>query len=349
MSGNNVRWAILGTSFISEVMAKAIHASATSQLVAIGSRTVASAQQFAHQFSIPKIYDDYQKLLEDQDIDAVYIGLPNHVHKEWILRSAYAGKHILCEKPLVLTFEEAEEVIAAIDETKVFCMEALMYRFHPFTQKLQELFKQQILGDIKLFQAIYTAPIADLANPVAGGSIRNLGCYPISLIRLLAGSEPIELIATGRLNPKTQADNQASALLTFEHGVMAVVSTADDLEMVWQFDVFGTKGHLKVLSNPWLPETTNNKFLIQLYDDSKSYEVTVEAEKPLYTYQIDTVNNHIMTGGYSKDSDAMSLIDSVANIKILEAWLKQVESRKAPSNTMGDAKVSIPGTMPHYC
>ncbi len=325
MSGKKIRWAILGTSFISEVMAKAIQASTTSQLVAIGSRSLIAAQKFAEQFSISKIYDDYQTLLADKEIDAVYIGLPNHVHKEWIIRAALAGKHILCEKPLVLTVEEAQEVIAVIEETKVFCMEALMYRFHPFTKKLQELFKNRTLGDIKLFQATYTAPIADLANPVAGGSIRNLGCYPISLIRLLAGAEPIEILATGRLNQKTQMDSQASALLKFDHEVMAVVSTADDMEMVWQFDVFGSKGHLKVLSNPWLPETENNKCLIYLYEDSRQFEITVEADKPLYTYQIDTVNHQIMTG-YSEESDAISLVDSLGTIRVLDAWLTQVKS-----------------------
>ena len=150
--GNKIRWAILGTGFISEVMAKAIQASATSQLVAIGSRTLAFAQQFATSFSIPKLYNDFQLLLNDHEIDAVYIGLPNHLHKEWIIRSAQAGKHILCEKPFVLTAAEAREVIRVVEKTKVFCMEALMYRCHPFTQKLQELIQSsqvQILQEIQ--------------------------------------------------------------------------------------------------------------------------------------------------------------------------------------------------------
>ncbi|MCA0403798.1 MAG: Gfo/Idh/MocA family oxidoreductase, partial [Proteobacteria bacterium] len=245
-SGKTIRWAILGTSFISEVMAKAIQASATSQLAAIGSRSLSSARQFATLFSIPKVYDDYQLLLNDQEIDAIYIGLPNHLHKEWIIRCAQAGKHILCEKPLVLNADEAREVISIINEKEVFCMEALMYRCHPFTNKLQEIIQSRILGDIKLYNAMYAANIADLANPIAGGSIRNLGCYPISLIRLLADDEPVEVLASGKLNPKNQTDNQASAILKFRDHSMAVVSTADDMEMCWQFDVYGTEGCLKV-------------------------------------------------------------------------------------------------------
>ncbi|KTD47543.1 Gfo/Idh/MocA family protein [Legionella quateirensis] len=324
MSGKIIRWGILGTSFISEVMAKAIQSSATSQLVAVGSRSPDSANQFAQQFSIPQIYDDYQRLIDAQDIDAVYIGLPNHVHKEWIIRAAYAGKHILCEKPLVLNTEEAQEVISVLAATKVFCMEALMYRCHPLTQKMEEIIQSRVLGDIKLYNALYTAPIADLANPIAGGSIRNLGCYPISLIRLLAKAEPVDLVATGRLNQNNLNDSQASAILKFEDNAIAVVSTADDIEMVWQFDVYGTLGSLRAVTNPWLPDEENNKCVVQLYEDKNELEFIIKAEKPLYTYQIDTVNSHIMKNSVQK-VNAISLADSLGTIRVLEDWLKQVK------------------------
>ena len=324
MSGKIIRWGILGTSFISEVMAKAIQSSASSLLVAVGSRSSDSANQFAQQFSIPQIYDDYQRLIDAQDIDAIYIGLPNHVHKEWIIRTAYAGKHILCEKPLVLNTEEAKEVISVLAETKVFCMEALMYRCHPFTQKMEEIIQSRILGDIKLYNALYTAPIAELANPIAGGSIRNLGCYPISLIRLLAKAEPVELVATGRLNQNNHNDSQASAILKFEDKAIAVVSTADDFEMVWQFDVYGTLGSLRAITNPWLPDEENNKCVVQLYEDKKELEFNIKAEKPLYTYQIDVVNSHIMKNSVQKQN-VISLADSLGNIRVLEDWLKQIK------------------------
>lgn len=124
-----------------------------------------------------------------------------------------AGKHILCEKPFVIS---------------------------------QEIISSKVIGDVKLYNATYTAHIADFANPTAGGSIRNLGCYPISLIRLLANAEPIEIQGTGRMNHKNNTDNQASVILKFDDASMAVVSTADDINMSWQFDVYGTKGSLKV-------------------------------------------------------------------------------------------------------
>jgi predicted dehydrogenase len=323
MSKNQIRWGILGTSYISEVMAKAIHESEISQLTAIGSRSFSIAKIFSEKFSIPKTYDDYQSLLNDKEIDAIYIGLPNHFHKEWIIRAALAGKHILCEKPFVVSISEAHEVISAIKKSNVFCMEALMYRCHPFTKKLQELIQDKVIGDIKLYNATYTANISEIANPTAGGSIRNLGCYPISLVRLLANAEPVEICAMGRMSQENQTDNQASVILKFEDNSMAVVSTADDIEMFWQFDIYGTEGNLKVITNPWKPDY-NNKIIVYRNDEENPREINVTAEKSLYTYQIDTVSTNIINANRLKD-DGVALSDSLGNTIVLEKWLQQIK------------------------
>ena len=316
-----IRWGILGTSFISEVMATAIAESTTSELIALGSRSIETAEAFSKRFSIPKVYNDYQQLLLDDEIDAIYIGLPNHFHKEWIIRSAQAGKHVLCEKPFVISQAEALEVISVVKKSSVFCMEALMYRYHPFTQLLKELIQNKVLGDIKLYNATYTANIAKKANPTAGGSIRNLGCYPVSLVRLLANAEPINIIGKGRINEKNGNDSQASLILTFEDNSLAVISTADDMEMCWQFDIYGSLGHLKTVSNPWLPTCENNKALLYLNNESIPKEITVTAEKSLYTYQIDAMNDLI----YKKTLiPEISLMDSLNNTIVLESWRKQV-------------------------
>lgn len=325
-----IKWGILGTSYISETMAQAIQESQTSQLVAIGSRSLVKAKNFSSKFSIPKFYDDYQDLLNDNDIDAIYIGLPNHLHKEWIIRCAQAGKNILCEKPFVISIEEAREVISTIKRSNVFCMEALMYRFHPFTKKIKEIVHSKMIGDIKLYNATYTAYISDVANPTAGGSIRNLGCYPISLIRLLANSEPIEIYGTGRINHENGTDNQSSVILKFSDESMGVVSTADDIKMTWQFEVYGTKGHLKLITNPWLPNCDNNKALIYLNNEERPLEISVRAEKSLYTYQIDWINMQIMHKNRD-DFNETTLVDSLGNTIVLESWLQQVKSMSQKS------------------
>jgi predicted dehydrogenase len=317
----SIKWGILGTSPISETMAKAIQASSTGELVAIGSRSAESGKNFANKFSIPYVYEDYHALLQS-DVDAVYVGLPNHFHKEWVMHAITAGKHVLCEKPFVISSAEAREVIALVENKNIICMEALMYRFHPFTKKLNELIKNKIIGDVKLYNAAYTANIAAIANPAAGGGIRNLGCYPISLVRLLANAEPREIKALGRLNRHNKNDSQASCILQFDDGAMAVVSTSDDIEMFYQFDIYGTEGSLKITTNPWMPNETSNKITIDK-NGEQSVEINVTADKPLYAYQIDAVGDAIIHKKY-KNHDGISLADSLGNITVLENWIKQV-------------------------
>lgn len=318
-----IRWGILGTSFISEVMAKALKESTTSQLVAVASRALATGKAFATAFKIARIYTDYQELLDDKEIDAVYIGLPNHLHKEWIIRAARAGKHILCEKPLVLTAADVQEIIPIIEQAHVVCMEALMYMYHPLTQRLKELVQKKTIGDIKLYTAIYSANIAAIANPIAGGSIRNLGCYPISLIRLLEDKEPVALTAMGRLNTR-KIDTQASIILKFSNECMATISTSDEIDMFWQFDIYGTKGNIKVISNPWLP-AKENKLYVFPDNEQNPIEFTINAHHSLYTYQIDELNRQIINNDIA-NFNAAALRNSLGNALVLERWIDKVST-----------------------
>jgi predicted dehydrogenase len=321
MSKTTIKWGILGTHKISETMAEAIQASSSSTLLAIGSRSLDKAKTFANQYAIPKIYDDYHALIKDPDIDAVYIATPNHLHKDWILNCAAAGKHILCEKPFVISVSEAREVITAVEKSNVRCMEALMYRHHPVISELQDLIQSGIIGDIKLYNATYTANIATLANPTAGGSIRNLGCYPVSLIRLLANAEPVEIIGMGRMHESNGTDNLATVMLKFRDESIATISTADDIEMVAQFNIYGSKGRIELLTNPWMPRRENNVIRIHLDAEESPREIIINADKPLYTYQIDALNSLIAN---KNDMPAISLTDSMENTRVLETWREQV-------------------------
>ena len=321
-----IKWGILGTHWISSVIAEAIQASDTSELVAIGSRGVEKASQFAKKHQINKYYTDYQALLSDPDIDVVYIGLPNHLHKEWIIKCAKANKHILCEKPFVLNAQEAQEALNAVKEHKVFCMEALMYYCHPFIQYLQDLVDSKIIGNIKSMSAIYTVNIASNANKTAGGAIRNLGCYPLSLVRLLAKEEPENMVALGQLDTNLAIDHVSMAIFSFKNGITATIKTADNLNWWWQFTVFGTKGILDVKTNPWLPGNINQ---VLIKTDDKEEILNFTADKPLYTYQIDCVATQINNGLISPISPAVTLKHSIGNVKILDRWLKSEIAQSA--------------------
>lgn len=331
-TSNKVKWAILGTSFISRTMAKAIQASSAAELIAIGTGNLENSAEnaaiFAKDFSIPTIHKSYQAVLEDPNIDAVYIGLANHLHKDWIIQCAKAGKHILCEKPLVPTLKEAEEILAAVKKYKVFCMEALMYRCHPFIQQLQSLIKDTAkgIGDIKSIHAIYYADFAHLENPIAGGAILNLGCYPVSLIRLIMNAEPTEIYGQGVLNTDKTKDHMATVTLKFENDVIAQVSTSNNAHSTWsQFHIVGKKGILSVKTNPWMPDNENH-IVINRNGIEENYCFT--AEKSVYTYQIDFVSEHIKTGQYVlRDQEAgITWEHSVGNIAVLEQWREQVNN-----------------------
>ena len=140
MKNGRVRWGILGAAWIAkERLIPAIHAAGNSQLLAIASRSETKAKELAETYSIPRTYKSYEELLKDPDIDAVYIPLPNHLHKEWTIRAAEAGKHVLCEKPAALSVKEIEEMVDSCRLNKVVFMEAFAFRFHPEWLRLNKL------------------------------------------------------------------------------------------------------------------------------------------------------------------------------------------------------------------
>lgn len=323
---STLKWAILGTSQISKTMAHAIQASDTAELIAIGTGSLpdsaSKSAAFAREFSIPTVHASYQAVLEDPNVDVVYIGLANHLHKEWIIRCAKAGKHILCEKPLVLNVNEAQQIKSIIDQHQVFCMEALMYRCHPFINDLKCLIQDESngIGDIKSIHAVYYSNFAQYENPIAGGAIRNLGCYPVSLIRLIMNQEPISIQSQAIMNAIGTSENMAAAIMRFENGVIAQVSTSNNTDTWHQFDVVGSTGVLRVITNPWKAESEN---IVVIYRNGNQKIYRFFADKSLYTYQIDTVNHHLLAQQLTPNFDAISWEHSLGNIAALEEWVKQ--------------------------
>lgn len=329
MQDRRIRWGILGTSMISATMAEAIQASAFGEVHAVFSRTASRAAEFAAHHQIPTIYTEAEKILSDESLDVIYIGLPNHLHAEWITLTANANKAILCEKPFTTTLADANVALDAVKAANVFCMEALMYRCHPFITALTDLIRQQVIGRLISINAVYFADIAKLANPVEGGSIMNLGCYPVSLIRQLMGAdlhysfeEPIEIIARGRINA-AKRDHQTSMIMHFSQDRFATVTTADDCGMYHLFEIYGATGMIRCVTNPWLPTMKDNRIEIHDYQTQSVRELLIQGDKSLYTYQIDHVNQQVLQG--DNQSTILSWQDSIGNVAVLEDWLQQVQ------------------------
>lgn len=261
MANGIVRWGVISTANIGRAAVNpAIQASSNGELVAVASRSDGAARTFAKEWGIADHYGSYEALLEDHRIDAVYIPLPNNMHKEWTIRAAEAGKHVLCEKPLALNAAECEEMAAAADEHGVKLMEAFMYRFHPRSQRVIDMVREGILGELKTIRSAFTFRLSRPDNirwmpEFGGGALMDVGCYCVNVSRTIAGEEPVQVQATAS-RAATGVDDHLVSILRFPTGVVAHFDCALTMERCEFYDVAGTEAHLRV-PHAFLPGTAD--------------------------------------------------------------------------------------------
>ncbi len=254
MPDRKLRWGVLSTANIARAaVVPAIHASRNGRLVAVASRDAERARAFAVDAEIPRHYGSYEALLEDDGIDAVYIPLPNAMHREWTHRACAAGKHVLCEKPLALDAAECLDMAAAADEYGVVLMEAFMYRFHPRTERVLERLRAGDLGPVKAIRSAFTFRLRSEDNirldpDLGGGALMDVGCYCVNASRTLAGAEPVEAQAFAEWTSRG-VDAALSGALRFEDGLVARFDCALTLERREVYEVAGTDGTLLVESS----------------------------------------------------------------------------------------------------
>lgn len=247
-----IRWGILSTANIARTqLIPAIFRADNAEVTAIASRGE-KVHQAAAELNIPKAYESYDELLDDQDVDAVYIPLPNHLHKEWVFKAAQNGKHILCEKPAALTAEEAIEMADICKKHNVKFMEAFMYQFHPQHERVREIIASGEIGDVKLFKSSHSFYLENRDSDIrmnaamGGGSLYDVGCYSIHAIRTVLKSEPVEVHAFAEMDSSANVDLSAFAFLMLENGVPAVIDCSFDMIARNEYEVVGTKGSIKV-------------------------------------------------------------------------------------------------------
>lgn len=253
MINRNLRWGVLGTANIGRAaVIPAIQRSRNGTLVAIASRDQRRADEFVAtaKINLDRTYGSYEALLAEEDIDAIYIPLPNSLHKGWTIKAAQAGKHILCEKPLALNVEECAQMEEAAVANGVKLMEAFMYRFHPQTSKVIELLQSGAIGEVSLIRATFSFLVKDPENirchrELGGGSLMDVGSYCVNVCRTLMGEEPIEVQAFARWGD-TGVDEQLVGSLRFVGDRFAQFDSALTLERWECYQVVGTEGHLDV-------------------------------------------------------------------------------------------------------
>ena len=331
----SLNWGILATGHIAGIFAEGVIRSKTGKLAAVGSRSMASAHRFARKYRVPQAYGSYEELLKDPTVEAVYISTPHPLHAEWAIRAAQARKHILCEKPLTMEYPDDVKVVQAAHQNGVFLMEAFMYRCHPQTAKLVELIRKKTIGGVRLIQAsfCFEAPV-DLKNrlfnrKLGGGGILDIGCYPVSMARLLAGAalgkpfvEPLEVKGTAVMGVKSRVDEIALASLKFPGGILAELSCGVRVDRgPSMVKIDGSKGSLTIPS-PWFAKWNagTSYILFQKRGEKKVRKIPIHCDQNLYTVEADTVAESIHRG--RKESPAMAWADTLGNMKALDLWRK---------------------------
>lgn len=246
-----VAWGILGCAGIAaRALIPAIHAASNGLLLGIASRNPRTAKEWAARFDIPKAYAGYAALLGDPDIEAVYIPLPNSLHKEWSVRAARAGKHVLCEKPMAMNAAEARTMEAAAAGSGVLLMEAFMYRFHPRMERALRLIASGAVGEVRSVRSVFTflfdAAVDDYRwkPEFGGGALYDIGCYPVSASRLVFGAEPVSVFARARFHPKHGVDTETELLLEFPGGRFASLCGGFESQFRSSLEVAGREGLL---------------------------------------------------------------------------------------------------------
>jgi len=257
VSSGKVNWGVLSTADIGiKRVIPAIGESANGRVVAIASRSPSKAREVAENLGIPQSYGSYGELLDSRDIDAVYIPLPNSLHREFTVLAAEKGKHVLCEKPLALNSHECEEMISACERNHVLLMEAFMYRFHPQITKLKEIVDAGKIGAISTIRATFRITMSDLNDiryqkKLGGGALYDVGCYCVNSMRLLVGDEPVSVQGTARFNDQKGVDETFVGMLRFPELELGVFDCAFRSSLLQTLEVVGDSGTLE-LSDPFV-------------------------------------------------------------------------------------------------
>ncbi len=327
---SKVRWGVLSTANIG--VAKVIpgmRRGDRSEVVAIASRDAATAEEAARRLEIPRAHGSYGALLEDPDVEAVYIPLPNHLHAEWTMRAAAAGKHVLCEKPLAMSAREAAEMVEACAEAGVKLMEAFMYRLHPQWVRVREVVASGRLGELRAVESFFSYfndDPQDIRNVVdfGGGALMDVGCYPINVSRMLFGTEPTRVQASIRRDPRFGTDVVTSALMEFGQGHSAF-TCATQLEPYQRVHVVGTEGRLLVEIPFNIPTDRPSRLLLTAGGDPPVAPNTEVIEVPAadqYGVMADGFARAILEDGPVPTPPD----DAVANMAVIERVVAAAET-----------------------
>lgn len=325
MSGPPLRWGILGTGRVTRWLVQALRASERNEAVAVASRDAERAAAFAREWDIPRALHGYSALVEDGGLDVVYNALPNHLHAGWTIAAARAGKHVLCEKPLALAVDDVDRMAAAAGEGGVVVAEAFMYRHHPQTAKVRELVRSGAIGTLGLVRGSFTFALSRpedvrLDPALGGGCLWDVGCYPVSYARLLAGAEPAEVMGWAVRGP-TGVDEAFTGHMRFAAGpgqpdVLAQFDCGFRMPYRTHVEAVGSEGVIAI-ARPYRPLPRET---VTVTRGDEVTTVDVEGPEP-YRGEVEDMADAVLLGRAPR----VGLDDSRGNVAALVALLRSAE------------------------
>ena len=317
MSSKTLNWGLLSTARINRALIPPLRISKRNHLLAVASRSQDSADAYARNWKIPRAHGSYEALLADPEIDVIYNSLPNHLHAEWTIKAVEAGKHVLCEKPLALSVDEVDAIAVAARKHGRVVAEAFMYRHHPQTLKAQELVRSGALGSLKLLRGSFTYEMKREGNiradpAMGGGSIWDVGCYPISYMRAVFGAEPLEVFGWQLTGP-TGIDDTFVGQLRFSGDVYGQFDSSFVIPFHVYMEFVGSERTL-IIPNPYKPGLNEKIFMVR---DRKTETVKVKGQE-LYLGEVEDMADAILMG----KAPCISLEDSRANVTVIRALLE---------------------------
>ena len=329
-----LRWGILGTGNIARQFTAGISASQRGVAVAVGSRKAETAQAFARTHQIPAAYPNYEELIADPAVDAVYNALPNSLHFEWTTKALAAGKHVLCEKPLAMDALEAARMFDAARKAGRVLTEAFMYRSNPQTLAVMDAVKSGAIGQLRLIRTSFVYRTRKIQGNVrferelGGGGLMDIGCYCISFARFFAGAEPDSVTAVANFH-SAGVDELATGTLLFPNGILSsftcgVCAHADNTAYLC-----GTEGFIEI-PVPWKP-ISGSTFVITRGMEPKMDNPKSTAPPPREVRKIEFSGNLY---GIEADEFAAAALDgqaprisreeSIGNMRVLDEMRRQI-------------------------
>ncbi|MGV1838500.1 aldo/keto reductase [Rhizobium rhizogenes] len=327
-----IRWGIIGPGTIAKTFADGVAHSRGGKLVAIASRNP-DKPGLGDNFPGARIVNGYEALLADKDVDAIYIATPHTGHAEWAIKAIRAGKHVLVEKPIALSAYDAEAIYYEARKAGVFAGEAFMYRVHPQTAKLIELVKSGVIGDIRIIRSSFGFNMGSVrpehrlfANETAGGGILDVGGYPVSMARLIAGAadgkpflDPDKVSGVAHLG-QTGVDEWASAVLKFPNNIIAEVSCSIMANQDNTLRIIGSEGRIEVKDFWFASGHKGGVGRIELIKGGETQVIEVKEDRWLYSFEVDAAGDAIRAGAKEFAYPGIGWADSIGNLRVLDQW-----------------------------